>query len=82
MVHKTYKVQIQLLSDTLIGATEVYGAIIDKDSVFDEVGLPIIPGKRVKGILRAEAELLNKYQPIAIQPWNDNSKKTVIAQKK
>ncbi len=78
MVHKTYKVQIQLLSDTLIGATEVYGAIIDKDSVFDEVGLPIIPGKRVKGILRAEAELLNKYQPIAIQPWNDNSKKTAI----
>ena len=78
MVHKTYKVQIQLLSDTLIGATEGYGAIIDKDSVFDEVGLPIIPGKRVKGILRAEAELLNKYQPIAIQPWNDNSKKTAI----
>lgn len=78
MVHKTYKVQIQLLSDTLIGATEGYGAIIDKDSVFDEVGLPIIPGKRVKGILKAEAELLNKYQPVAIQPWNDNSKKTVI----
>ena len=78
MVHKTYKVQIQLLSDTLIGATEGYGAIIDKDSVFDEVGLPIIPGKRVKGILKAEAELLNKYQPVEIQPRNDNSKKTAI----
>jgi len=79
MAHETYKVQIQLLSDTLIGATEGYGAIIDKDSVFDEVGLPIIPGKRVKGILRAEAELLNKYQPIVIHSNNkDEDKKTAI----
>lgn len=79
MAHETYKVQIQLLSDTLIGATEGYGAIIDKDSVSDEVGLPIIPGKRVKGILRAEAELLNKFQPIAIQSdKNNDDKKTAI----
>jgi CRISPR-associated protein Csx10 len=77
MAHETYKIQIQLLSDTLIGATEGYGAIIDKDSVYDEVGLPIIPGKRVKGILRAEAELLNKFHPIAIKQKNNNNKTSI-----
>jgi CRISPR/Cas system CSM-associated protein Csm3 (group 7 of RAMP superfamily) len=56
-----YTMNILLLSDTLIGATEGYGAVIDKDSVFDEVGLPIIPGKRVKGILREQADLLKQF---------------------
>lgn len=78
MAQKKYNVQIQLLSDSLIGATEGYGAIIDKDSVFDEVGLPIIPGKRVKGILRDETELLTKYKPIVIQPKDDGNNKTAI----
>ena len=62
MAQQTYKMQIQLLSDTLIGAAEGFGAIIDKDSFFDEVGLPIIPGKRVKGVLREQAELLEESE--------------------
>jgi CRISPR-associated protein Csx10 len=62
MAQQKYLIQIQLLSDTLIGAAEGYGAVIDKDSVFDEVGLPIIPGKRVKGIFREQADLLQKHQ--------------------
>ena len=61
MEQKKYTMQIILLSDTLIGSAEGYGAIIDKDSVFDEVGLPIIPGKRIKGILREQAELLQLF---------------------
>lgn len=61
MPQETYKLQIRLLSDTLIGAAEGFGAIIDKDSVFDQVGLPLIPGKRVKGILREQADLLKKF---------------------
>jgi len=60
MAQQKYIMQIQLLSETLIGSAEGYGAIIDKDSVFDEVGLPIIPGKRIKGILREQADLLEK----------------------
>lgn len=60
MAQKKYILQIQLLSDTLIGGTEGFGSVIDKDSVFDEVGLPLIPGKRVKGILREQADLLGK----------------------
>ncbi len=61
MEQKKYTMQIILLSDTLIGSAEGYGAIIDKDSVFDEVGLPIIPGKRIKGILREQAELFQLF---------------------
>lgn len=60
MAQQKYTLQILLQSDTLIGSAEGYGSIIDKDSVFDEVGLPIIPGKRVKGILREQAELLKQ----------------------
>lgn len=58
---KKYKLTITLISDTLIGNAEGYGAVIDKDSVFDDLGLPYIPGKRVKGILREQAELFAKY---------------------
>lgn len=64
MAYKNYTMEIFLLSDTLIGSSEGYGAIIDKDSVFDEVGLPIIPGKRVKGILREQADLLKKVNQL------------------
>ncbi|OJX90100.1 MAG: hypothetical protein BGP01_00360 [Paludibacter sp. 47-17] len=67
---ESHKVKMFLLSDALIGASEGYGAIIDKDSVFDEVGLPIIPGKRIKGILRSEAKLLNTYKPIKLSNNN------------
>jgi CRISPR-associated protein Csx10 len=47
-----YQMRIALLSDALIGSGEGYGAIIDADVVFDEFGIPFIPGKRIKGILR------------------------------
>ncbi len=66
MAQKNFTLTINLLSDTLIGNAEGYGAIIDKDSVFDEVGLPFIPGKRVKGILREQAELYVRYGEINI----------------
>ena len=68
MAQETFKMKIQLLSETLIGAAEGFGAIIDKDSVFDEVGLPIVPGKRVKGILREQANLLKSNGYLHIQP--------------
>lgn len=68
MAQEIFKMKIQLLSETLIGAAEGYGAIIDKDTVFDEVGLPIIPGKRVKGILREQADLLKNNGYLHNQP--------------
>lgn len=57
---KEYKIKIKFLSDTLVGSSEGYGALIDSDVIFDETGLPYIPGKRVKGILRDAAQDLKE----------------------
>lgn len=46
---------LELLSDTLIGSGEGWGATIDTDIVFDDFGLPYIPARRVKGCLRESA---------------------------
>ncbi|AKB58683.1 RAMP superfamily CRISPR-associated protein [Methanosarcina barkeri] len=46
---------LELLSDTLIGSGEGWGATIDTDVVFDDFGLPYIPARRVKGCLRESA---------------------------
>ena len=44
------KITIKLLSDALINSGEGFGAIIDSDVVFDDIGLPYIPAKRIKGL--------------------------------
>lgn len=46
---------IELLSDALIGSGEGWGATIDTDVVFDDIGLPYVPAKRMKGCLRESA---------------------------
>lgn len=51
----TYQIKIELLSDVLPGSGEGYGAVIDTDVVFDDVGIPYIPARRVKGCLREAA---------------------------
>ncbi len=48
-------VQVKLESPALTGSGEGYGAIIDSDVVFDDIGLPYIPARRVKGCLREVA---------------------------
>lgn len=53
---KTYTIQIELKSDALIGSGEGFGTIIDSDIVFDDVGIPYIPAKRIKGCLKDSAE--------------------------
>lgn len=58
-----FKFNIELLSDTLIGSGEGWGAIIDNDVVFDDFGLPYIPARRVKGCLRESAlEVLEMFE--------------------
>ena len=47
-----HKINVKLKSDALIGSGEGFGAIIDTDVVFDEVGIPYIPGRRIKGCLK------------------------------
>jgi len=49
------KLMMELLSDALPGSGEGLGGIIDVDVNYDEYGLPYIPAKRLKGILREAA---------------------------
>lgn len=48
---KSYLLQLELLSPTLVGSGIGYGANIDSDIVFDDSGIPFIPAKRIKGCL-------------------------------
>ncbi|MBF0103541.1 MAG: hypothetical protein HQK77_21800 [Desulfobacterales bacterium] len=48
---KTYQIKLKLLSPTLIGSGEGFGALIDTDIVFDDTGIPFVPSKRIKGCL-------------------------------
>ena len=52
---KDYTIKIKLLSDAVPGSGEGYGAVIDADIIFDELGIPFIPAKRIKGCLRESA---------------------------
>lgn len=52
---KKFTVKIRLLSSSLIGSAEGFGALIDSDIVFDTYGVPYIPAKRIKGCLRDSA---------------------------
>ncbi|MFN3479886.1 MAG: RAMP superfamily CRISPR-associated protein [Thermodesulfovibrionales bacterium] len=52
---RTYKLHIKLLSRAAIASAEGYGALIDTDIVFDDVGLPYIPARRIKGCFRDSA---------------------------
>jgi CRISPR-associated protein Csx10 len=48
---KQYTLRLELLSPALIASGEGFGSVIDTDIVFDEVGIPFIPAKRIKGCL-------------------------------
>ncbi|NJD53803.1 MAG: CRISPR-associated protein [Candidatus Methanoperedens sp.] len=60
--------ELKLLSDTLIGSGEGWGANIDSDIVFDDIGLPYIPAKRVKGCLKESAiEIVEMFENSGIK---------------
>ena len=48
---KKYSLELRLLSPTLIGSGVGFGANIDTDVVFDDLGIPYVPAKRIKGCL-------------------------------
>ena len=52
---KSYTIEIQLISDAIIGSGEGFGSLIDTDIVFDGLGVPFIPARRIKGCLRDAA---------------------------
>ena len=55
-----YLLEIEILSDTLIGSGEGFGSLVDTDIVFDEVGIPYIPAKRIKGLLRDSSKKISE----------------------
>lgn len=53
---KKYILRIKLNSDTLFGSGEGLGASIDQDILIDDLGLPFISGRRIKGLIKNSAE--------------------------
>lgn len=51
-----YWLEIELLSAASPGSGEGWAGLIDSDIVFDEFGLPYIPARRIKGIVREMAD--------------------------
>lgn len=58
------KLKITLKSDLCTGNGTGYGSLIDTETCYDEYGLPYIPGRRVKGLLREAA--------LELQDWDDS----------
>ena len=74
---KTYNLEIELLSPTLAGSGLGFGAAIDTDIVFDDLGIPFIPAKRIKGCLRDSImEILDLFSTAEIGTDKIDVKKT------
>ena len=52
----TYTFKIHLISDAFVSSGDGFGTLVDADIVFDQVGLPYIPARRLKGCLKAGLE--------------------------
>lgn len=52
------KLRIELKSDMCVSNGDSYNTMLDGDICYDDYGLPYIPAKRIKGILREAAEEL------------------------
>ena len=72
------KLELELLSPALVGSGGGFGSIIDTDVVFDQVGLPIIPGKRLKGcLLDAATEVKEMFEHAQITAESIDFEKTL-----
>lgn len=52
------RMEIVLLADMCCGTGEGNGSNVDTETAFDQYGLPIIPAKRIKGLLRECGQVL------------------------
>lgn len=63
-----YRIKVVTKSPTLLGSGEGWGSVVDADIVFDEVGLPFFPARRLKGLLRESAqEVLEMFETSGIE---------------
>lgn len=51
-------IKIELLSNLCVGSGYSYAGIVDSDVCYDKVGLPYIPARRIKGVLRDAAQIV------------------------
>lgn len=57
-----FLIRVYLDSPLLMGSGIGWGALIDSDIVFDYYGLPLIPARRFKGLLRESATEVQEMQ--------------------
>ncbi|MCL2047057.1 MAG: RAMP superfamily CRISPR-associated protein [Oscillospiraceae bacterium] len=55
------QLEIKLMSDMICGTGEGDGISVDISTAFDDLGIPYIPAKRLKGLLRESAKFLVSY---------------------
>jgi CRISPR-associated protein Csx10 len=76
------KLKIELLSDTMIGSGDGYGAVIDSDVVYDEIGIPFIPARRIKGCLRDSAlQVVERLNFANINLFSEDDVKNIFGKK-
>ena len=74
----TLRLEVVLRSPTLIGSGEGFGAVIDSDIVFDNLGLPYIPARRLKGCLKDAAEHVAEMFQMAGIPFPGSSESILL----
>ena len=65
------KLKIELKSDTCIGNGTGQGSVVDIDTYYHENGLPFIPSKRIKGLLRESALELKEWGVISQEEFDN-----------
>ncbi|HCT36323.1 MAG TPA: hypothetical protein DF292_04725 [Firmicutes bacterium] len=67
-----YLIKVETKSLTLLGSGEGWSSAIDMDIVFDDVGLPYFPARRLKGLLRESTqEVLEMFTASGINIFED-----------
>lgn len=61
MKQTDFKLKIKLYSDTCCGSGEGNAVFQDIKSCYDNMGFPVIQGRRIKGLLREKAVFLKEY---------------------
>ncbi len=74
-----YSINISLLSDCLLGSGEGWGSVVDADIVFDSIGLPYFPARRLKGCIRESAkEVIEMMDDAGIKKFSKNIERDVF----
>ncbi len=74
-------ISVELKSPALIGSGEGWGTLIDSDVVYDKWGLPSIPARRLKGLLRESAlEVIEMLSGSGTNPFETETFKRLFGE--